>query len=65
MRLHNEFLETVIDYKVGWENVIEHRKQTGAVGPEPIPHPDDIEIDFQTGLVQIKGPMTKEQSLMI
>jgi len=65
MRLHNEFLETAIEYKVGWEKVLEHRKQTGVTGPEPIPHPDDIEIDFQTGLVRINGPMTKEQKASV
>lgn len=29
--------------------------------PNPIPHPDDIIINMNTGLVDIHGPMTKEE----
>ena len=31
--------------------------------PPPIPLPDDIIIDMNTGLVRIKGPMTKEDKV--
>jgi hypothetical protein len=29
--------------------------------PDPIPHPDDILIDFENDTVTIVGPMTKEE----
>jgi hypothetical protein len=56
-----EYLETVIAYKAEWELELERRQHLGLTGNEPIPHPDDIVVDFGTGDVTIKGPMTKKQ----
>ena len=47
-----------IDYKKGWSRRLEHRKRHGLLGVEPVPHPDDIQIDFHTGEVEI---MTSEE----
>lgn len=58
---HDEWLKTAIDYKVDWERELERRKRLGIEAPEPIPHPDDIEIDMNTGEVILRGPFTKEQ----
>ena len=58
--LHDEWLNTAIEYKVEWEKVIAHHKQRGLEPPNPIPHPDHIRIDMDTGQVRILGPMTKE-----
>jgi hypothetical protein len=63
-RLHDEWLQTAIDYKVDWERELERRKTLGIVGPEPLPHPDDIVIDVNTGTVRVKGPMTKEDKVI-
>ena len=60
-RLHDEWLDVAITYKVEWDRELERRRQLGITGPDPVPHPDDIEIDMATGAVLIKGPMTKEQ----
>ena len=60
-RLHDEWLEASITYKIEWEQELERRRQLGIDAPEPIPHPDDIEIDTRTGQVLIKGPMTREE----
>ena len=35
------------------------------MAPDPIPHPDHIEIDMSTGRVLVKGPMTKEEKAHI
>lgn len=59
-RLHDEWLETAITYKVEWERELERRRIFGVTGPDPLPHPDDIIIDMRTGEVQIRGPMTSE-----
>jgi hypothetical protein len=29
--------------------------------PDPVPHPDDVVIDYKTGEVRIKGPVMTEQ----
>lgn len=60
-RAHDSYLETAIEYKNSWEIEIAHCKARGTEPPEPIPHPDDIEINFRTGEVIIKGPFTKEE----
>ncbi|MEC9345885.1 MAG: DUF5681 domain-containing protein [Pseudomonadota bacterium] len=62
-RLHDTWLETAIAYKSDWEAELDRRARTGETGPEPIPHPDDIRIDLQTGAVHITGPMTREHKL--
>lgn len=59
-KLHDEWLQTAINYKVEWDEELARRAKFGISGPAPIPHPDDIEIDMNTGTVRIKGPMTKE-----
>ena len=60
-RLHDEWLETAIEYKTDWDRVLEHRRRHNIEAPDPIPHPDDIEIDMRTGEVIVKGPFTKEE----
>lgn len=59
--LHDEWLCAAIDYKIGWESELRRREQRGESGPEPLPHPDHIVIDLDTGQVQVLGPMTKEE----
>ncbi|MBV9219157.1 MAG: hypothetical protein JO163_23025 [Methylobacteriaceae bacterium] len=59
--LHQKFLGTAIDYKNWWDEELRRRRLLGIAGPDPIPHPDDIIIDANTGNVNINGPMTKEE----
>lgn len=58
--LHDEWLNTAIEYKVKWEREIARCKRSGLEPPRPIPHPDQIHIDMSTGQVRIYGPFTKE-----
>jgi hypothetical protein len=60
-RLHNEWLQTAINYKVEWDTELERRRQLGIQAPDPVPHPDHVIIDMQTGSVRITRPMTKEE----
>jgi hypothetical protein len=60
-RFHDEWLDVAISYKIDWERELERRREHGIEAPEPIPHPDHIEIDMRTGQVTIKGPFTKEE----
>ncbi len=61
--LHDEWLQTVIEYKCGWEKKLAEYAKLGIKPPEIIPHSDDIIVDLQTGEVQFKGPRTKEEKI--
>lgn len=56
-----ELFSNMFDYKDHWDREIERCRRLGLPEPEPIPHPDDIVIDPNTGDVSILGPQTKEQ----
>lgn len=60
-KLCDEFFESAVTYKVEWQRELEERERTGRSGPEPLPHPDDVVIDMETGLVRFKGPVTREE----
>jgi hypothetical protein len=60
-KLHDEYLKTMIEYKVDWEREINDCVRLGLKPPEPVPHPDHIRIDFSTGAVSITGPFTKNE----
>ena len=60
--LNDRWLETAIEYKVEWEKELRRREQLGITGlPEPLPHPDHVEIDFELGTAKIIGPRTKQE----
>ena len=60
-RAHDGLLETAITYKQNWEDELERRKHFNIMAPDPIPHPDDINVNFDNGVVSILGPQTKEE----
>ena len=60
-RLHDEWLDTAITYKVEWERELARRERLGITGPEPLPHPDHVIINVRTNEVRITGPATKEE----
>lgn len=61
MALHNEWMDTATSYKQRWEKELARRRVLGITHLEdPVPHPDDIRIDFRKGEVRITGPMTRE-----
>jgi hypothetical protein len=62
-KLHDEWLQTAINYKVEWDEELARRNKLGIDAPLPIPHPDDIVIDTNTGSVRVKGPMTREDKV--
>ena len=57
----SDYIKTVIEYKLGWDEGIEEARARGLPEPQPIPHPDDIIIDFATPNVFFCGPSTKEE----
>lgn len=56
-----ELFGTMVEYKHKWDQEIERCRRAGLPLPEPIPHPDDIVLDPNTGDTKILGPQTKEQ----
>ena len=50
-----------MEYKTGWKENIEWAQARGIAEPQPIPHPDDIIIDFHSPAVFINGPKTKQE----
>lgn len=58
---YDEATQTMIEYKIEWEEVLAARKRLYIEAPDPIPHPDDIHIDYSTGVVTLQGPMDKKE----
>jgi hypothetical protein len=56
-----ENLESFTEYKMKWNEEIERCKRLGLPAPEPLPHPDDVLIDYRKGTFRIAGPITKEE----
>ena len=58
---HLNALETVINYQHFWERELERREREGEIGNEPVPHPEDLHIDYANNTWEIRGPITEEQ----
>ncbi len=60
-KLHDEWTNTALDYKRWWEEEIARCKRLGLPDPDPVPHPDHIDMDMRTGEIVVDGPMTHKQ----
>jgi hypothetical protein len=58
---HRKYHESVIAYKKEWEDIFSEREHLGSTGPEPLPHPDHIHVDWKTGETVVWGPKTREE----
>ncbi|TFL16158.1 DUF5681 domain-containing protein [Jannaschia formosa] len=59
--LADEWLETAINYKIEWDGELHRRAVLGITHlPPPLPHPDQVKIDLNTGTAWIEGPATKD-----
>jgi hypothetical protein len=56
-----EALQEAIKYKEEWEEEIKRCRKQGRPDPEPVPHPDNVIIDRNTGMVEIIGPILSEE----
>lgn len=58
----DDYAETIIEYKAEWEFELERRKRQGITTlPDPLPHPDDIIVDFRKNTLSVYGPMDKRE----
>ncbi len=56
-----ELLKTAVEYKEKWASVFAECDDRDIDRPHPLPHPDDVVIDYKTGAVRIQGPVLTEQ----
>jgi len=55
-------LNTAMEYKIEWDRELERRKLMGIADlPPPFPHPDQVEINMNSGNAWIEGPLTKDE----
>jgi len=65
-RLHDEYFEQALIYKVDWDRELERRKDCGITHlPDPLPHPDQIVLNMSDGTVSLTGPLTKEDKALV
>jgi hypothetical protein len=56
------WLSTAMDYKIEWDRELQRREALNITDlPPPLPHPDQVKIDMNTGTAWIEGPATKDQ----
>jgi hypothetical protein len=58
--LTDRTFDASLNYKLKWDEELERRKSLGITGPAPLPHPDDLHLNFRTSEVTFVGPLTKE-----
>jgi hypothetical protein len=58
--LTDKMFDVALDYKLKWEQELERRKRLGITGPAPLPHPDDVRLNFLTSEVTFIGPLIKQ-----
>src|SRR5258708_36802131 len=56
-----ELLRAAVEGKEYWAGIFAEYDRRGIDRPEPVPHPDDVVIDYKTGEVRIEGPVMTEQ----
>jgi hypothetical protein len=56
-----EILRAAVEGKEYWAAIFAEYDRRDIDRPEPIPHPDDVVIDYKTGEVRINGPVMSEQ----
>lgn len=59
--LNDQWLDVAMTYKIEWERELARRERLGIGGPEPLPHPDHVQIDLHAGTARITGPATREE----
>jgi len=62
---HQAYFEAALDYKRRAEQEIAYRKSKGDDTSDIIPHPDSIKINPRTGDVTIKGPIDKDEQVLV
>lgn len=56
-----EFFKAMYEYRESWLEVFAQCDAEGRPRPDPVPHPDDIELNPHTCEAIVRGPWTEEQ----
>jgi hypothetical protein len=56
-----ELLHAAVEYKENWAVRFAAYDRDGLDRPDPIPHPDNVVLNYKTGEVHIKGPVLTAQ----
>lgn len=56
-----EFFKAMYEYRESWLEVFAQCDAEGRPRPDPVPHPDDIELNPNTCEAVVRGPWTEEQ----
>jgi hypothetical protein len=58
----NAVIDSVLEYKAGWREAFEQYDRAGKARPEPIPHPDEVILDYAAMEVRYNGPTSELQA---
>jgi hypothetical protein len=61
-RSRTELLYAAVEYKEAWAVAFASYDRAGVDRPEPVPHPDHVNINYETGDLTITGPVMTEQN---
>jgi hypothetical protein len=61
---YREYWKTMMNWKIDVKNEFERRKKMNPSEPDPIPHPDDIVVNMNTGKVKLVGPINEEKKMV-
>ena len=56
-----EWFTIATEYKAFWSKEIHRCKKNGLAIPKPLPHPDDVVLNTETGEYEIRGPMNEDE----
>ena len=59
----DKLVSTALNYVEEASMELNYRRRSGIKGPEIVPHPDDIRINFTERLVYLSGPYTMKQKM--
>lgn len=54
-------VDSVLEYKTSWKEEIAYCEINGLPRPDPLPHPDDIALDYVNRLIIYNGPADEKQ----
>ena len=58
---HHDFFETFHTYKTHWLAEFEACDRAGRPRPHPLPHPDDVVVNYKRGTVTFNGPISHDE----
>ena len=60
----HELFKAMFEYRETCRETFEIADRKGEPRPEPVPHPDEIVLDFNTGEVSFNGPKTEDEKAL-